>query len=78
MNNPKKISETVVAENPFLKILKRDFIDEKMQKSSFLITTHNRQKSIGTLILAVTEDRKILCLDEYRYGPETIVKGFPM
>jgi hypothetical protein len=67
MKNPKKISEKLIVENPFLKVLKSDYEDSEGNKSSFLITSHNKEQSDATFILPITQNGKILYLKEYRY-----------
>ncbi|ATU05682.1 hypothetical protein BKN14_04575 [Candidatus Gracilibacteria bacterium HOT-871] len=78
MKIPEKIFEKIIVSNPYLKVSQKDYIDEKGNKSSFLITGHNKKESIGTMILPITSDGQILYLKEYRYGPEKFVINFPV
>lgn len=75
---PKKISESLVAANPYLKVMNKKFVDKEGRESNFLITSNNKKKSIWTFIMPITEDDKIIYLKEYRYGPEKIVINFPV
>ncbi|MDO4874320.1 MAG: NUDIX hydrolase [Candidatus Gracilibacteria bacterium] len=78
MKEPKKIYEKVVVQNPYLKVSEKRYEDENGNISSFLITGHNREKTIGTFVLPITQDGEILYLKEYRYGPEDFVINFPV
>ena len=73
MKIPEKIFEKIIVSNPYLKVSQKDYIDEKWNKSSFLITWHNKKESIWTMILPITSDWQILYLKEYRYWPEKFV-----
>jgi len=78
MKIPEKIFEKIIVSNPYLKVSQKDYIDEKWNKSSFLITWHNKKESIWTMILPITSDWQILYLKEYRYWPEKFVINFPV
>ncbi len=78
MESPKKIWERIIASNPYLKVMEKKFQDDLWNESSFLITWHNKEKSIWTFVLPLTKDKKILYLKEYRYGPEKFVINFPV
>ena len=78
MKKPKKIYEKVVAQNPYLKVSEKRYEDENGNISSFLITWHNREKTIWTFVLPITQDWEILYLKEYRYWPEDFVINFPV
>ena len=78
MKIPEKIFEKIIVSNPYLKVSQKDYKDEKWNKSSFLITWHNKKESIWTMILPITSDWQILYLKEYRYWPEKFVINFPV
>ena len=78
MKEPKKIYEKVVVQNPYLKVSEKRYEDENGNISSFLITWHNREKTIWTFVLPITQDWEILYLKEYRYWPEDFVINFPV
>jgi ADP-ribose pyrophosphatase len=78
MKKPIKISESCIWENKYLKVKEKIYMDEKWNKSSFLITSHNKKETIGTFILPITEDGKVIYLEEFRYWPEKIVINFPV
>lgn len=78
MKIPTKISEKVVTQNPYLKVLEKKFVDKSGETSSFLITAHNKEKTDATFILPLTKDNKIIYLKEYRYWPEKVVINFPV
>ncbi len=67
MKIPTKISEKIVTQNPYLKVLEKKFVDKSGETSSFLITAHNKEKTDATFILPLTKDNKIIYLKEYRY-----------
>lgn len=75
---PKKISEKIVISNKYLKVAKKIFSEENWKKNSFLITSHNKKKSIWTFVLPITSNGEIIYLKEYRYWPEKIVINFPV
>ena len=78
MKKPKKIYEKIVAQNPYLKVSEKKFEDENGKISSFLITWHNKEKTIWTFVLPITQNWEILYLKEYRYWPEDFVINFPV
>lgn len=78
MNIPKKISEKEIISNPYLKVSEKKYLDDFWNKSSFLITWHNKKKTIWTFILPINSDNKIIYLKEYRYWPEKYVINFPV
>lgn len=78
MQKPKKIYEKIVIKNPYLKVSEKKYEDENWNVSSFLITWHNREKTIWTFVLPVTESWEIIYLKEYRYWPEDFVVNFPV
>ena len=78
MKKPKKIYEKVVVQNPYLKVSEKRYEDENGNISSFLITWHNKEKTIWTFVLPITQDWEILYLKEYRYWPEDFVINFPV
>lgn len=78
MKIPKKINEKCVSQNNYLKVKEKIYEDENGIKSSFLITSHNKSKTIWTYILPITQDKEIIYLKEFRYGPEEIVINFPV
>lgn len=78
MKIPIKISEKIVVQNPYLKVLEKNFVDENGKTSSFLITGHNQEETEATFILPLTKNNTILYLKEFRYWPEEIVINFPV
>lgn len=78
MKIPKKISETIKVQNPYLKVTEKIFQDANGTTNSFLIMSNNKKHSCGTFVLPVTAEWKILYLKEFRYGPEKIVINFPV
>ena len=62
MKIPTKISEKIVTQNPYLKVLEKKFVDKSGETSSFLITAHNKEKTDATFILPLTKDNKIISL----------------
>ena len=75
---PKKVSEKIIASNPYLKITEKKFFEESWKQSNFLITSHNKQKSIWTFVLPITDKNEIIYLKEYRYWPEKVIINFPV
>ena len=67
MHIPKKISEKIITQNPYLKISEKIFQEPNGKESHFLITSHNKTTSDATFVLPITENGKILYLKEYRY-----------
>lgn len=78
MKIPQKISEQIVVQNPYLKVSEKKFSDKDGKISTFLITSHNKEKTDATFILPLTKDNKIIYLKEYRYWPEKVVINFPV
>lgn len=73
----KKISEDIVADNWYRKIIHKIFDMGNGQKSDFLISSHY-WKQEATIVLPVCSNGDIIYLKEFRYWPERIVISFPM
>ncbi len=77
MENPKKISEKIVLNNWFRKIISKNFEDKNWKKSNFLITSHSWiTKSV--VILVLTENNEILYIKNFVYWIEEEIISFPM
>lgn len=78
MQNPLKINEKVIKSNNYLVVKEKEYKDNLWKVYNFLITWHNKKETIGTYILPITKDDKILYLEEFRYWPEKVVINFPV
>ncbi|RKW22319.1 NUDIX hydrolase [Candidatus Gracilibacteria bacterium] len=78
MYTPQKFYEEILVSNPYLKVSEKKYFDEHGKESSFLITGHNRNKTVGTCVLPITKDKRIIYLKEFRYGPEDWIINFPI
>ena len=72
-----KINEEIIIDNWFRKIISKDFIDKKWNKSNFLVASHSKVNE-AVVILALDEEENILYLEEFRYWPEEKIINFPM
>ena len=57
-NNMKKINEKIIIDNWFRKIISKDFIDKKWNKSNFLVVSHSKVNE-AVVILALDEDKNV-------------------
>ena len=75
---PQKFYEEILVSNPYLKVSEKKYFDEHWKESSFLITWHNRNKTVWTCVLPITKDKRIIYLKEFRYWPEDWIINFPI
>ena len=78
MYTPQKFYEEILVSNPYLKVSEKKYFDEHWKESSFLITWHNRNKTVWTCVLPITKDKRIIYLKEFRYWPEDWIINFPI
>jgi ADP-ribose pyrophosphatase len=77
MEIPKKVSEKIVLDNNYRKIISKDFEWKNWKISNFLIASHSWQNK-AVVILPITKENKIICIKEFRYWIEDILIWFPM
>lgn len=71
----KKISEVLVQDNGYRSLYSCDYELKNGKISNFLIYANTKVfDAVG--IIARTKEGKYICIDEYRAGPEEVVRGF--
>ncbi len=70
----KKISEKTIIDNGFRKCIERIFDIWDNKEASFLVCAKSGKDS-GIGVLGITHDRTFILVDEYRVGPEQIVRS---
>lgn len=73
----KKISEEIVVDNGWRKVYRSDYQDSHGNKIDMLIYGNSQGDGNGAMIIAITKEKKILLLKEFRYGPEKYMFNFP-
>lgn len=77
MELPKKISEEVVYNNKYRKVIKKKFQIKNWNIHDFMITWQSWTK-IWTMVMPITKDWTIIYEKEYRYWTEEIIYNFPI
>ncbi len=76
MNKPKKISEKVIFENPWRKVLLKEVKNKLWVSSIYPSTTHSWEK-FATMIIPITKNKEIVYCKEWRIWIEDFVYNFP-
>lgn len=74
----KKISEEIVVDNGWRKVYRSYYQDTQGNKIDMLTYANSRGDGNGAMIIAITKEKKILLLKEFRYGPEQYMFNFPV
>ena len=73
----KKLSEKVVLDNWFRKIISKDFDDWNWIIDSYLISSHI-WTNYWAMIFPITRDNEVIYIKEYRFGIEDYLYSFPV
>jgi len=77
MQIPKKISEKILLNNWYAKILEKIFINRNWKEHNFIIGSRD-WTNIWTIVLPITKNWEIVYIKEYRQWPEKYIISFPM
>lgn len=69
----KKLSEEIIQDNGYRCLYSCDYELKNGEQRNFLIYANTHIDAVG--VIARTREGKYLCIDEYRVGPEKIVRG---
>ena len=76
MQKPKFSNIEIVAENKYWKVTQKDFIDSQKRKWN-VITMKSTKQWNGSLILALTQDNKIILNKDYKFWPDDFIYTLP-
>lgn len=73
----KKISEEIVVDNGWRKVYRTYYRDTHGEIIDMLTYGNSQGDGNGAMIIALTKEKKIILLKEFRYGPERYMFNFP-
>ena len=73
----KKISEEIVIDNGWRKVYRTYYRDTHGKIIDMLTYGNSQGDGNGAMIIALTKEKKIILLKEFRYGPERYMFNFP-